>query len=284
MKCLFALVLLLSINSYASEDNPQQKKILVTACDEPFFERCLTLISSAHATSFDIIDQIFVYDLGLRENSINTLKKLKKVTVKHIRDINISFPNNDHDFFYKKLENCAWKQVCIHDASSVDGDLVFWLDANIMLVASAAPIYALIEQDDIFIVDVVIARNYTWIHPTCIEIMNASEAELLDTHAWAGIQGYKKGGKYQQMMNEALHYSLIKECVDGHRAFNYGTNIVGQDIKGHRQDQSILSILVSRYHPPKHHIKYFGEWRRSDSLTWSHRGSCKDHSGLLYNE
>ena len=64
MKCLFALVLLLSINSYASEDNPQQKKILVTACDEPFFERCLTLISSAHATSFDIIDQIFVYDLG----------------------------------------------------------------------------------------------------------------------------------------------------------------------------------------------------------------------------
>lgn len=263
------------------------RRVLVTASNNAYFSRCLTLISSIHSTSFDVVDEILVYNLGLSKRNQKLLSRMKKVQLKHFEDIQDKFPQMDIAFFYEKLQTCCWKQVCVHDAASQEGDLIFWLDAGAMLLQSAEEIFQKIEHDEIFLV-VDQWHNYTWTHQQCIDVMQATQDELYDYQLCAGIHGYKKGGRYQKMMDEALAYTLIKECVDGHKFYHYGINCAGEWIKGHRHDQSILSILASRYRCPKQSVFRYGEWRtlqhchENDSVIWVHRGEYQDHFGILF--
>ena len=63
------------------------KNILVTATNSPYYESLLTLISGVHKDSLEIVDKIFVYNLGLDINEIKTLNSLKNVEV-------LEFPEN----------------------------------------------------------------------------------------------------------------------------------------------------------------------------------------------
>ena len=278
---LFTLFFLSSLNAHLPG------RILVTACNEPYFDTCLTLISSIHHTSLASVDRIYVYNLGLTAAHITALNSLYKVEVRDFETLQGQYPNMDPDFFYKKPHCCAWKQVSLNDASDQDGDLILWLDAGVLLLKSAQEIFDLIARDDIFLVRDN-WHNYTWTHPKCALIMKATEKELRDYQLCAGIQGYKKGGAYQKMMDEALKYSLIRECIDGHLSCHYGQLIPGEEILGHRHAQSILSILASRYHCPTHSIYRYGEWRtleqcqKQDSVIWVHRRQHHDHSHLKW--
>ena len=61
--------------------------LLVTASNSRYFDSLLTLISSIHKTSFDLVDKILVYDLGLSTNEIEKLHTLKNVEIKKFTDI-----------------------------------------------------------------------------------------------------------------------------------------------------------------------------------------------------
>ena len=47
--------------------------ILVTSTNSAYYESLLTLISGVHQYSVDIVDRIFIYNLGLDVNEIKTL-------------------------------------------------------------------------------------------------------------------------------------------------------------------------------------------------------------------
>ena len=64
--------------------------ILVTATNSPYYESLLTLISGVHKFSVDIVDKIFVYNLGLDESEIKNLNRLKNVEV-------LEFPENSSE-------------------------------------------------------------------------------------------------------------------------------------------------------------------------------------------
>lgn len=266
-----------------------QRRILVTACNAPYFQSCLTLIASVHRTSLAVIDEMVVYNLGLDPIQIEILNTLKNVRVKSFEEIKHKYPELDLDFFYTRPACFGWKQVCLKDVTDREGDLVFWLDAGIVLLGSAQEIYDQIERDDIFLVRDPSQINAIWTHTCCIEIMDATENELSDFQLLGGIQGHKRGGKYQNMMDEALKYSLIRECIEGYKFFDYGFSMDGNRIQGHRHDQSILSILASRYQCPLQDISRYGEWRSyqhcltQNSLIWVHRTHYQNYEGLLFH-
>ena len=58
-----------------------KKNIIITATNSLYFDSLLTLISSIHEFSFDIVDEIIVFDLGLKIEELNKLKKIEKVKV-----------------------------------------------------------------------------------------------------------------------------------------------------------------------------------------------------------
>ena len=55
--------------------------ILITGANSAYFESLLTLISTVHKDSFDVVDQIIVYNFGLDLSEVSRLETLSKVMV-----------------------------------------------------------------------------------------------------------------------------------------------------------------------------------------------------------
>jgi hypothetical protein len=115
-----------------------------------------------------------------------------------------------------------------------------------MALKSIKEIFDIIEDEDVFCVgDSHLNKNFT--KDSCIQIMNATESELNDVQLSSGIIGYKVGGRYEKLFDEAFELSKIKGCVVG-------------DEQNHRHDQSVYSILASRYNVKKQDIDVYGYW------------------------
>ena len=246
--------------------------ILVTATNSPYYESLLTLISGVHKFSVDIVDKIFVYNLGLDESEIKNLNRLKNVEV-------LEFPENSSELHPKFMEpkSYVYKIYCMYQSSKL-GKNVLWLDSGASPLKSIDVIYQKIEEDEIFLVgDIHINRNYT--HQDCRNCTLATENELDGKQLWAGLVGYKSNGKYQHIFDESYKLSLIPGCLDGSQ-------------ENHRHDQSILSILTHRYNCPRQDIDIFGywtDWNRNlnnaleiGSVIFAHRRGHNDKSNLIY--
>lgn len=246
--------------------------ILVTATNSLYYESLLTLISGVHKHSLNIVDKIFVYNLGLDVNEINTLNRLKNVEV-------LEFPANATELHPKFMEpkSYVYKIYCMYQSSKL-GKNVLWLDSGASPLKSIDVIYEKITEDDIFLVgDIHTNRDYT--HTDCRNCLSANEDELSGKQLWAGLVGYKTNGKYQHIFDEAYKLSLIPGCLDGNQ-------------ENHRHDQSILSILTHRYDCPRQDIDIYGywtDWNRNlnialeiGSVIFAHRRGHNDKSNLLY--
>jgi hypothetical protein len=246
--------------------------ILVTATNSPYYESLLTLISGVHKFSVDIVDKIFVYNLGLDESEIKNLNRLKNVEV-------LEFPENSSELHPKFMEpkSYVYKIYCMYQSSKL-GKNVLWLDSGASPLKSIDVIYQKIEEDEIFLVgDIHINRNYT--HQDCRNCISATENELDGKQLWAGLVGYKSNGKYQHIFDESYKLSLIPGCLDGNQ-------------ENHRHDQSILSILTHRYNCPRQDIDIFGywtDWNRNlnlalelGSVIFAHRRGHNDKTNLIY--
>lgn len=246
--------------------------ILVTATNSAYYESLLTLISGVHQYSIDIVDKIFVYNLGLDVNEIKTLNSLKNVEV-------VEFPENPTDLHPKFMEpkSYVYKIYCMYHSSKL-GNNVLWLDSGASPLKSIKIIYDKISEDDIFLVgDIHTNRDYT--HTDCRECLSASEDELNGKQLWAGLIGYKSNGKYQHIFDEAYQLSLIPGCLDGNQ-------------ENHRHDQSILSILTHRNDCPRQDIDMFGywtDWNRNlnlaiemGSIIFAHRRGYNNKTNLIY--
>lgn len=246
--------------------------IIITAANSAYYESLLTLVSSIHGTSFSVVDKIFVYNLGLTNQEIKTLSKLKNV-------ITINFTDeakNSHPKFMDP-KSYIYKIYCLK-FSQLLANNILWIDSGALFLQSSKKVFDIIEKDHIFLVgDIHLNKDYT--HDECIKHTNATQSELNDTQLSAGILGYRSNGIFQYFINEAYKYSLIPGCVDG-------------DQQNHRHDQSVLSILASRYKISRQDIDIYGYWTDHSrnlntaiahgSVIFVHRRGHIDHKNLVY--
>ena len=245
---------------------------IITATNSLYFDSLLTLISSIHKTSLSVVDQISVYNLGLSNQEISKLNSIKKVRVIHFSNEAI----NSHPKFLEP-KSYVYKIYCMYN-SKLFGQNILWIDSGAMFLKSCQEIFDIINKDHIFLVgDIHKNKNYT--HSNCQKIMGTCVSELEDNQLWAGLVGYYSNGKYQAFIDDAYRYSMIPGCLDGNE-------------ENHRHDQSILSILASRYNIPKHDIDKYGYWTDSnrnlqkallnDSVVFAHRRGHNDHKDIIY--
>ena len=55
---------------------------ILTVCNEPYADGAKTLVASIHRTSFDLVDEIVLYDLGISEAKRREFEQMEKVTVR----------------------------------------------------------------------------------------------------------------------------------------------------------------------------------------------------------
>lgn len=229
---------------------PRSKKhVLVTACDEEFAISCITLISSVFAMADSDVDAIVVYDLGLLPKTVKLMNSIDKIQV-------VPVPENCFDGFMTPNQ-FAWKPVCLLDARRF-GDLIVWLDSGIVVIKPL--LYTMYDRlnsvGSWFSLDPE-HRNREWTHPECQRIMNATTFEMNECQLLAGIVGYDTSNeKAVRLISEAVELCRNKQCVHGQHYHEYGPGI-----KGHRHDQSIMSILVARYRMPTVSKFEFMDWR-----------------------
>jgi hypothetical protein len=247
--------------------------IVITGANSSYFESLLTLISSIHKDSFDLVDMIVVYDFGLDQTEISQLKLLKKIMV---FDITKNF--QIYDGISSIKTKCHFlKMYSLFHSTSLSKN-VLWLDAGVCALRRLDSIFNIIESEDIFLVgDIHLNKNYT--HNRCIEVMNATEKELMDKQLCSGIFGFKSNGKYNHIIIEGWEYAQIEGCIDGFE-------------NNHRHDQSVLSILSSRYDCPTQDIDIFGYWTdvnrnlekaiELNSVIFVHRRGYDNKKNLIY--
>lgn len=254
----------MKINSY--------NNIVITAANSLYFDTLVTLIASIHRTSYNTVDRIIIYDLGLNDDEIFIINSYDKCEVISFNLILPILPFDD----YLLPKGHAYKCFCLYHAKDL-GSNILWLDAGVMLLKNIQEIYDFINNENIFVVgDLHLNVNFT--KPSCVNIMSATENELNDVQISSGILGYKSYGKYQNLFNEAYEYSIIKDCVVG-------------DENNHRHDQSVYSILVSRYGIKKYNIDIYGYWTdsnrtletaiKNNAVIFVHRRGHNDKTGLI---
>jgi hypothetical protein len=246
--------------------------IIITGANSPYFISLLTLINSIHKYSYNIIDAIIVYDFGLDSSEIQRLRSYKKVVVK-----NISENFDIYESISTVKTKCHFLKMFTLFDSIASAKKVLWLDAGACALDSIQSIFDIIDKEDIFLVgDVHLNKNYT--HQKCIDIMKATEDELNDKQLWSGLVGFKTDGVYTPLIKEAWGYSQVEGCIDGYES-------------NHRHDQSVLSILASRYKCKRYDIDRYGYWTdinrnlekalENNSIIFAHRKGYTNHNDLI---
>jgi hypothetical protein len=241
-------------------------KVIATACNSKYFVSAKTLVYSILKFGDYLINEIHVYDLGLSKSEVAELHCIKKVRVCEIPSVlMIEYPH------FKDPKNFAWKTYIIQNEAAQRNSF-FYIDAGACFVRNFDSVFDIIEKDDIFLVDDIYQTNQKWCHLRSLEILGATCDEIVGHQICAGLQGYKKDGRYNCIVNQAFEYAKNEDCIIG-------------DVENHRHDQCIYSVLSLRNNCPRQDIHIFGEWRgimSANQVVYVHRGQYLIHSHRGY--
>ena len=270
---------------------PPRTAVLATTFDRHYFEQGLSLIAGVHRTSLGSVSQIVIYDLGLTDQQRGSLEGLAKTTV-------VAYPEETGSLFdgYMDPKNYSYKCAAIRDAGQFagEGEVVLWLDAGVAPMRAIDEIIETTAEEGVFFVnhDDIASwpfYNIQATHIECLEAMGATLQEALGPHLCSCVVGYVKGGPYASLIDEAYEWSKLKEVVvwpkhlepedlirqpvgeafDRSRSLALlGDSKVASSLHelrdlfgywGHRQDQSIYSVLCARYGAKQHSARRYNQ-------------------------
>lgn len=316
------------------------QRVVVTTASSEYYNQLLNLIAGLHRTSLSDFDLIIIYDLDFTDEQREHLYKLEKVYVAPYK--------KEHYFSeYYNPKSYVYKCEAIGAALDIlqDNDMLLWVDSGVVPLRSIRELFELVSDRDAFFVnhdDRVDQHfcNVNFTHQTALFEMAANSSEAMGEHICSCLMGCKKNGRYENIFREAFEFSknrkiswwpkhlseednqkkiLSKNEISlKHDLINNAASASESSLQevinvfeywGHRQDQSIYSILVSRYSAPIISAKNYcvstddssaasynnwksgGEWKdinRHDSppsevthaLSYHHRGTFNDLRGL----
>lgn len=124
-----------------------------TASDSRYFFHLLNLIGSIHAVNYDDLGEIAIFDLGMTEEQIKTLKGISKVTIHEVEKVH---PDIIKPFITvatgRKIVPgwYAWKWVAIRQALDLY-PYVLWIDAGSTVLRPLNILFKHIQQNKYFL-------------------------------------------------------------------------------------------------------------------------------------
>lgn len=217
--------------------------IFCTVSDDKHFPLLLNLIGSIHKHNFNQLKEIMVYDLGLKEEYLNTLKNTKKLKIYKIEETNpyiFKDIQTDQNRYVKGL--FSWKPVIIKQALDLYEE-VLYIDAGTVLLKPIDNIFKHINQNGYLFFDC--GHSIKWMTTKSIiekfELQGEKNKWLLNEDTLgvdAGLQGISR-----KVYNEYVvpMYELSKDINnfvdDGSCPNGWGTG---------RHDQTLFSILAQK--------------------------------------
>lgn len=183
----------------------------------------------------------YVYDLGLDETSVNELKTIGDITIKH-------FDYSRYPTYYNIHINAgeyAWKPAIIHELTLElvnEGEIQYliWCDSGnkicnpslntLLPFLTIHKIYSPISSGDI----------RKWTHPLCLNWFSISDTDFIlsrDNRNGAILTFKISDRDIQEFITDFARCAAIKECIAPE----------GSNRTNHRQDQSVFTILYYKF-------------------------------------
>ena len=238
---------LVIVFSFRANLNNKEFKI-ITISDTHFFDALTNLLSSIQ--KYEPTIEVVIIDIGLTEKQLVFLKNNFSYKIKKFNFDNfpIFFKDYDSD---GKLGSYAWKAPALFNEFYKSEKNIIYLDAGCELRKSLNSLKFIILKNGFYSPESSNNIEY-WTHPQTLKIMKANKNLLRKRNFSSGIVGMAIDNEINQMIIEDwAKFSQIKDVIAPK----------GSSRKNHRQDQSILNILVHQnlksYMIPRTH-KIFG--------------------------
>ncbi len=238
---------LVIVFSFRANLNNKEFKI-ITISDTHFFDALTNLLTSIQKYEPSI--EVVIIDIGLTEKQLVFLKNNFSYKIKKFNFDNfpIFFKDYDSD---GKLGSYAWKAPALLNEFYKSEKNIIYLDAGCELRKSLNSLKFIILKNGFYSPESSNNIEY-WTHPQTLKIMKANKNLLRKRNFSSGIVGMAIDNEINQMIIEDwAKFSQIKDVIAPK----------GSSRKNHRQDQSILNILVHQnlksYMIPRTH-KIFG--------------------------
>ena len=203
--------------------------VFVSATDSSHIRSALNMIKSIR--KHYLTESIIVYDLGIEDGD-----SVAKVEFDGL-DVDLqkfAFDKYPKHFRMSHLNGSyAWKSVIINEVMSYsDGEMVIWMDAGNLchkkfwLEARVARIYGIFCNTAKGTVN-------NWTHQSTLDALNVKRRLKMFSAAFIAIHKTEKSIKLVQKWKD---YSMIEHVIAPE----------GVNLKSHRFDQSILSILIHK--------------------------------------
>jgi GT2 family glycosyltransferase len=270
-------------------DRPRPRRVVITSFDSGYFRQGLNLIAALHRTSLSSFDKILVYPLGLSEFERARLSSLEKVTVR-------DYPKETERFFEEYLhpKTRAYKACAIRSTEPdvVDGDLVLWVDAGIAPVQDFEQIFDAVAEEEFFITNHDDKPswpfyNVNFAHPASHAPLALSNADLLGQHLCSALIGYKRGGKYQHIIDEAYRLSQIRDCMIWPKVLSTAAKhkpvlTVGEQALRDKLAQGDISPDSVSYEELLRLFDYYGHRTQTVYSVLAHRANAPVSSARIY--
>jgi len=252
------------------------KRVFVTGVNNQYAEAAVNALASVRRLDASCEKIVYVWP----DVSPTAIQALKDQGATEIRMFPITDDLPWSDFW--NPQHFAWKLWLLTHVNQAaeKGTLVLYCDAGSMFASTPSSMWNHIEKDDILLLEDEDHPNERWCHPTFQDFMKTTKEELAEHQLWAGCIGFKAGGIHAGIWKEALIIAQTQaDVIRGAKWQAYSDTC-----KGHRHDQSILSVLTSRHKCVRQSMYNFYSDRSLRDATFSgtplyvHRGQFKQHS------
>ncbi|NGX48277.1 MAG: hypothetical protein K1000chlam3_01668 [Chlamydiae bacterium] len=224
-----------------------------TGANSMYYNHLLNLIGSIHKYNYKELKEIAVFDLGLSEEELANLKRIKKVSIHRVRMTHPDLLTYFHiPMGYKTtfFGWYAWKPVIIKQALE-KFPYALWLDAGTTVCRSLDVLFQYIEQSKYFICTIG-DPNKPPLWPVGKRVTKFLAEQLkLDEHPdkdWICAQECVMGGIIG-VAQDGQHY-FLNDMYEMSKDLRYyaddGTAPGGWAIASH--DQAVLSLLAYSRH------------------------------------
>ena len=156
----------------------------------------------------------------------------------------------DFDDFWDPT-HYAWKLWVYHTMASrpdFKDKMIFYMDAGAVLCKWPMEWMRAAQENGIALLEDPRQENERWSSEAFCDAMNVTDEERKAKQIWAGSAYFRSGSELAtQFFAEAFRLGQIRKVLVGPRLSGVATD--GQSY-GHRQDQSVLSIMVRRFPVP----------------------------------
>ena len=228
-KIIFDIVLLIKLRSQKSLNSKEFK--IVTGCDSSHFNSLVNLLKSIQ--KYEPNTETVVYNLGLSSDEIYYLKNKFDFEI-----INFDFKNYPKFIgeidISKKLGSYGWKPIIINKEFHKNDKNLLWLDAGCLLTKKLTLLKKYILKMGFYSPE---SSNSVkdWSHASTIQNLNFPSEYLNSPNFSSGLVGIAQNEKkIKELINKWEYFALDKETLAPK----------GSSRENHRQDQTILTLLV----------------------------------------